>query len=112
MRSVKTYQPGRPPSLIGLRCALTVARHPRFLHADSEDFDQTGQAPRLIRVFAGCTGQFFGLLCCGSDVSLTMLMQQMVVRALQSVNVIIYLRDLASVSCHLQVTTIFFSTDF
>ena len=27
-------------------------------HADSEYSDQTGQMPRLIRVFAGRTGQF------------------------------------------------------
>ena len=28
-----------------------------FLHADSEDSDQTQQMPRLIRVFAGRTGK-------------------------------------------------------
>ena len=33
---------------------------PRFLYADSEDSDQTGQMPRLIWVFAGQTDIFFG----------------------------------------------------
>ena len=33
-----------------------------FLHADSEDSDQTGQMPRLIWVFAGCTGHFIGFV--------------------------------------------------
>ena len=32
-----------------------VAKDPRFLHADSEDSDQTGRMPRLIWVFAGRT---------------------------------------------------------
>ena len=36
-------------------CAQWVAKYPRFLHADSEDSDQTGQMPRLIWVFAGRT---------------------------------------------------------
>ena len=29
-------------------CARWVAKDPRFLHADSEDSDQTGWMPRLI----------------------------------------------------------------
>ena len=33
-------------------CAQWVAKGPRFLHADSEDSDQTGRMPRLIWVFA------------------------------------------------------------
>ena len=33
-------------------CAQWVANHPSFLHADSEDSDQTGRMPRLIWVFA------------------------------------------------------------
>ena len=36
-------------------CAQWVAKGPRFLHADSEDSDQTWQMPRLIWVFAGRT---------------------------------------------------------
>ena len=36
-------------------CAQWVAKDPSFLHADSKDSDQTGQMPRLICVFAGCT---------------------------------------------------------
>ena len=35
---------------------------PNFLHADSEDSDQTGRMPRLIRVFAGHTWQFVGFV--------------------------------------------------
>ena len=34
-------------------CAKWVAKDPRFLHADSEDSDQTGRLPRVIWVFAG-----------------------------------------------------------
>ena len=34
-------------------CAQWVAKDPRFLHADSEDSDQTGRMPKLIWVFAG-----------------------------------------------------------
>ena len=36
-------------------CAQWVAKGPRFLHADSDDSDQTGRMPRLIWVFAGRT---------------------------------------------------------
>ena len=36
-------------------CTQWVAKGPRFLHADSDDSDQTGGMPRLIWVFAGCT---------------------------------------------------------
>ena len=42
-------------------CAQWVAKDPRFLQADSEDSDQTGQMPELIRVFAGCMS-FFGFV--------------------------------------------------
>ena len=38
-----------------LLCAQWVAKGPSFLHADSEDSDQTGRTPWLIRVFAGRT---------------------------------------------------------
>ena len=34
-------------------CTQWVAKGPMFLHADSEDSDQTGRMPRLIWVFAG-----------------------------------------------------------
>ena len=44
--------PGWSESLL---CAQWVAKDPRFLHADSEDSDQTGRMPRLIWVFAGRT---------------------------------------------------------
>ena len=33
-----------------------------FLHAESEDSDQTGRMPRLICVFAGRNGHFVGLV--------------------------------------------------
>ena len=36
-------------------CAFLVAKDPSFLHAESEDSDQTGQVPMLIWVFAGRT---------------------------------------------------------
>ena len=36
-------------------CAQWVAKGPSFLHADSEDADQTGRMHRLIWVFAGRT---------------------------------------------------------
>ena len=42
-----------------------VAKDPS-LHADSEDFDQTGCMPRLIWVFAGCTVILLVLTCSGS----------------------------------------------
>ena len=45
-----------------LLCAQWVAKDPSFLHADSEDSDQTGQMPRLIRVFAGHTCHFVGFV--------------------------------------------------
>ena len=38
--------------------AQWVAEDPMFLHVDSEDSDQTGQMPRLIRIFAGRIGHF------------------------------------------------------
>ena len=39
-----------------------VAEDPRFLQADSKDFDQTGRMPRLIWVFAGRTCHFVGFV--------------------------------------------------
>ena len=39
-------------------CAQWVAKDSIFLHADSKHSDQTGQMPRLIRVFAGRTCHF------------------------------------------------------
>ena len=38
--SEDSYQPGHS--------AQWVAKYPSFLHADSEDSDQTGRMPRLI----------------------------------------------------------------
>ena len=47
-------------------CAQWVAKDPSFLHADSEDSDQTGRMPRLIWVFAGRTLILLVLSCRGS----------------------------------------------
>ena len=43
-------------------CAHWVAKDPSFLHADSEDSDQTGRMPRLSWVFAGHTCHFVGFV--------------------------------------------------
>ena len=43
-------------------CTQWVAKEPSFLRADSEDSDQTGRMPRLIRVFAGRTNHFVGFV--------------------------------------------------
>ena len=50
-------------------CAQWVAKDPSFLHADNKDSDQTGQMPRLICVFAGCTLILLVSSCRGSNVS-------------------------------------------
>ena len=42
--------------------AQWVAKHPSFLHADSEGSDQTVTMPRLIWVFAGRTLHFVGFV--------------------------------------------------
>ena len=47
-------------------CAQWVEKDPSFLHADSEDSDQTGRMPRLIWVFAGRTAILLVLSCRGS----------------------------------------------
>ena len=47
-------------------CAQWVAKDPRFLHADSEDSDQTERMPRLIRVFALRRLILLSLSCRGS----------------------------------------------
>ena len=43
-------------------CAQWVGKDLSFLHADSEDADQTGRMPRLILVFAGRTCHFVGFV--------------------------------------------------
>ena len=47
-------------------CTQWVVKDPSLLHADSEDSDQTGRMPRLIRVFAGRTVTLKVLSCCSS----------------------------------------------
>ena len=62
-----SVRPAKTQIILGIRpvwsesslCAQWVAKDPRFLHADSEDFDQTGRMPRLIWVFAGRTLTLF-----------------------------------------------------
>ena len=53
-----------------LLCTEWVAKDPSFLHVDSKDSDQTGQMPRLIWVFAGCTTILLVLSCRGSNLQL------------------------------------------
>ena len=47
-------------------CTEWVAKDPTFLHANSEDSDQTGQMPRLIWVFDGRTLILLVFSCRGS----------------------------------------------
>ena len=47
-------------------CAQWVAKDPSFLHADSEDSDQTGRMPRLIWVSLGAHVSLLVLSCGGS----------------------------------------------
>ena len=49
-------------------CAQWVAKYPSFLHADSENSDQTGRMLRLIWVFPGRTLILLVLSCRGSYV--------------------------------------------
>ena len=44
------------------RATQCVAQDPSFLHAESEDSDQTGWMPRLIWIFAGRTCHFIGFV--------------------------------------------------
>ena len=61
-----TVRPAKIQISLGIRpvwsesslSAQRVAKDPSFLHADSEDSDQTGRMPRLIWVFAGRTCHF------------------------------------------------------
>ena len=63
-------QPAKTQISLGIRpvwpesslCALWVAKDPKFLHADSEDSDQTERMPRLIWVFAGQICHFVGFV--------------------------------------------------
>ena len=58
-----TVRPAKTRISLGIRpvwsesslCAQWVAKDRSFLHADSDDSDQTGRMPRLIWVFAGRT---------------------------------------------------------
>ena len=52
----------RPVWSESLLCAQWVAKDPSFLHADSEDSDQTGRMSRLIWVFAGHICHFVGFV--------------------------------------------------
>ena len=69
-----TVRPAKTQISMGIRlvwsvsslCALWVAKDPSFLHADSEDSDQTGRMPRMIWIFAGRTLILLVLSCRGS----------------------------------------------
>ena len=50
-------------------CAQWVAKDPSFLHADSEDSDQTGRITWLIWVLAGHTLNLLVLAWCGSYIA-------------------------------------------
>ena len=64
----------RPVWSESLLCAQWVAKYPQFLHAESEDSDQTGQMPRLIWVFSGCTLTLLVLSCDSCHGSFVILM--------------------------------------
>ena len=65
-----TVRPAKTQISLGIRpvwsesslCAQWIGKDPSFLHADSENSDQTGGMPRLIRVFAGRTCHFVGFI--------------------------------------------------
>ena len=69
-----SVRPAKPRISLGIRpvwsesclCAQLVSKDPIFLHADSEDPDQTGRMSRLIWVFAGRIAILLVLSCCGS----------------------------------------------
>ena len=71
-----TVRPAKTQFSLGIRpvwsesslCAHLVDKDPSFLHADSEDSDQTGRMPSLIRVFVGRTLILLLLSCHGSFV--------------------------------------------
>ena len=50
------------PAKTQISLGIRWAKDPSFLHADSEDTDQTGWMPRLIWVFAGHTCHFVGFV--------------------------------------------------
>ena len=70
-----TMRPAKTQISLGIRpvwsesslCTQRVAKDPSYLHADSEDSDQTGRMPRLICVFAGRTFTLFVFSCRGSN---------------------------------------------
>ena len=66
-------------------CAQWVAKDPSFLHADSEDSDQTGRMPRLIWVFAGRTYHFVGfvtrwLKCSAHEIMALFVLRKIILR--------------------------------
>ena len=93
-------------------CAQWVAKGPRFLHADSEDTDQTGRMPRLITdqtgrmprliwVFAGRTCHFVGFVV-RRLISLTGLKETVSI----TLKIIEGPRNPTSVKCHLSYFSI------
>ena len=63
IKKISLDQPGiHPVWSESSMCAHWAAKDPSFLHADSEDSDQTERMPRLIWVFAGCICHFDGFV--------------------------------------------------
>ena len=62
--SEDSNQPGHPRPVWSESSlsAQWIAKDPRFLHADSEDFVQTGRMPRLIWDFVRRTDHFVGFV--------------------------------------------------
>ena len=95
-RHDKTY---KSPSLIwSWLCAQWVAKDPSFLHADSEDSNQTGRMPRLIWVFAGRTLILLVLSCRDSCVRVRLQMVWAITYAPFS-----FPKRCLVVSCHTEV---------
>ena len=72
-------------------CVLWVAKGPAFLHADSEDADQTGRMPRLIWVFAGRTATLLVLSWGGSYMQRT---------HIYLTSIVWYYETISIVGCH------------
>ena len=64
-----SVRPAKTQISLGQLRTQWTAKDPRFLHADSEDCDQTGWMPRLIWVFAKRTLSLLVLSCRGSFVT-------------------------------------------
>ena len=82
-------------------CTQWVAKDPSFLHADSEDSDQTGRKPRLIWVFAGCTLILLGLSWHGSFIQAWIIHVQLPVACQKYVIILVSPQTLKVIQFHL-----------